>query len=124
LFHVKRRRDLRRKTASPADVIGRQTEKLIAEANTLFFLTRKLSYVSYDVCRPHSESLMALLLIPCPHTLLPIETGIDTDQRSLEAIRALSLKAYCRHCQEMHELPLTKATMAGEAPKPFRAQSN
>jgi hypothetical protein len=57
--------------------------------------------------------------------LLPIDTEVQTDPNTLEAIRTFSITVYCRHCKAMHDLPMNKAIFAGEAPKPYRApQSN
>jgi hypothetical protein len=49
---------------------------------------------------------MTPLIFECPHTRRTIDAGIQTDTKTLAAVRTATLKLDCPHCRSIHELPL------------------
>jgi hypothetical protein len=48
------------------------------------------------------EEPMGALVTICPATGRPIETGIDTDQKSMELTPPFTTEFNCPHCGEKH----------------------
>jgi hypothetical protein len=52
---------------------------------------------------------MGPLLAQCPNTSALINTGVETDARSLAAAWRSALRLNCPHCNEVHEIRVREA---------------
>jgi hypothetical protein len=58
---------------------------------------------------------MGELVFRCPRTADHIYAGVGTDQQNLSKIWSLSMRVYCAHCREYHELPVREAIIEEHA---------
>lgn len=49
---------------------------------------------------------MATLTFECPNTRRPINSGIETDESTIGAVRPMQLRLRCSHCCRYHDLAL------------------
>ncbi len=58
---------------------------------------------------------MAALIFACPNTRRPIESGIETDQDTLSAVRSLTISVRCPHCWEKHSVTIRDGYLGAAA---------
>jgi hypothetical protein len=61
---------------------------------------------------------MHRLTFNCPRTGDAIDAGIETDNRTLAAVRTVRVPVYCPHCRTTHELPIECARLGKAARLP------
>lgn len=68
------------------------------------------------------DLLMPELLITCPNTSKPFETGISIAEGQLTDNNALNCTVSCPHCGGHHPWSTKDAYFAGDPPKPHASQ--
>jgi len=66
-------------------------------------------------------TIMALLMIKCPHTARPISTGIETDEAQLKSLPDVLRTCNCMACGMSHSWWKREAWLADYAGKPITA---
>ena len=56
---------------------------------------------------------MGPLIIQCPKTAAAINTGIDTEYKSLARSWGITFRIRCPHCNEEHEIKVRDAYIRG-----------
>jgi hypothetical protein len=57
------------------------------------------------------EPPVGLLIVRCPNTNEPIDTGIDTEYESLSLVWGKSVLVNCPHCSEAHALRIRDGSL-------------
>jgi len=58
---------------------------------------------------------MSRLVFRCPHTANFIDSGVETDRRSISNAISDAMRVYCPHCKTTHELPIREALLEDPA---------